>query len=454
MSLNIQILYLRRNFIMMTLAESFRELVSTDKTLKKDIRLCDEATFDVQYPTGFICIDYGIGQQILVDSPEKNLKYKYDAIGIVDGSINMAVARSGGGKTTMFTQMSGNIIRNFPTSSVFIDSVEGGITHRRLETLLNMTPQETHRRAHVRQNVTQEAFFKKIKVLHDWKLAHREELEYKCDELDSMGNPIYKLEPTVYILDSLAVLAPEKLHEEDDLSGQMATTASAKQLARIFRMLIVLCKEANIILFVINHITDDVQIGMVHKQSDNIYLKQGEKTPGGKTPFYLSNMVFRLDDNTKLKENEGLGIHGNLVDVSMIKSRTSGANTIKIGTLVLDPIRGFNPILSLFVNLKDAGFVEGAGAFLYIKGHPEIKFAQKNFEKKMIENPEFVDIVMSAAVEHYSKQLSVRSFKGLAFDELGFYAKLREKLTSPNYNFEDIEDDNAIEECLLSDDEA
>ena len=91
---------------------------------------------------------------------------------------------------------------------------------------------------------------------------------------------------------------------------------------------------------------------------------------------------------------------------------------------------------------------------MYIKGHPEIKFAQKNFEKKMIENPEFVDIVMNAAVEHYSKQLSVRSFKGLAFDELGFYTKLREKLTSPNYNFEDIEDDNSIEECLLSDDEA
>ena len=33
---------------MMTLAESFRELVSTYKTIKKDSRLCDEATFDVQ----------------------------------------------------------------------------------------------------------------------------------------------------------------------------------------------------------------------------------------------------------------------------------------------------------------------------------------------------------------------------------------------------------------------
>ena len=72
----------------------------------------------------------------------------------------------------------------------------------------------------------------------------------------------------------------------------------------------------------------------------------------------------------------------------------------------------------------------------------------------MIESPEFVDIVMGAAVEYYSKQLSLRSFKGVEFDELGFYAKLRAKLTSPNYNFEDIEDDNSIEDCLLPDDEA
>lgn len=414
----------------MTLAESYRDLIANDKTLQKDYRLAAEATFDVQYPTGFICVDYGVGQQILVDDQKTGEKYTYDAIGIVDGSINMGIARSGGGKTTFFTQSGGEIIRNFPTSSIFFDSVEGGLTHRRAETLLNMTPDETHKRLFIRNNVTQESFFKKIKLLHDFKLEHREEYEYKTDVVDSRGNPIYKLEPTVYILDSLAVLAPEKLHEEDDLSGQMATTASAKQLARIFRMLIVLCKEANIILFVINHITEDVNLGMTPKKSDNMYLKQGEKTPGGKTPFYLSNMVFRLDDNTKLKAGEGLGIHGNFVDVSLVKSRTSGADTVKIGTLVLDPVRGFNPMLSLFINLKDAGYVQGAGAFLYIKDHPEYKFAQKNFETLLCKEPGFCDVVLNAAVEFYSTQLSARSFHGIQFDEAGFFSNLKARLTA------------------------
>lgn len=421
----------------MTLAESFRDLVANDKNLQKDFRLASEATFDVQYPTGFICVDYGVGQQILVENSEKNLHYTYDALGLVDGSINMAIARSGGGKTTFFTQVAGNIVRNFPTSSIFIDSVEGGLTHRRAETLLNMTPEETHRRLFIRENVTQESFFKKIKLIHDFKLEHREEYEYKTNIVDSRGNPVYKLEPTVWILDSLAVLAPEKLHEEDDISGQMATTASAKQLARIFRMLIVLCKEANIILCVINHITDDVQITMMPKKGDNMYLKQGEKTPGGKTPFYLSNMVFRLDDNTKLKSGEGLGIHGNLVDISLVKSRTSGADTVKIGTLVLDPIRGFNPMLSLFINLKDAGYIQGAGAFLYIKDHPEYKFAQKNIEKLLIEESGFREVFLNAAVELYRSQLSARSFHGLEFDELSFYNDLTNKLTAPREYIEE-----------------
>lgn len=415
----------------MTLAESFRELVQSDKTLQKDFRLCSESEFDVQYPTGFIGIDYGIAQKIHVETPDGKTNYWYDAIGIVDGSINMAIARSGGGKTTLLTQMASAIVKPFPTSAIFIDSVEGGLTSRRAETLLKMSPDVMHQRVHMRQNVTQESFFKKIKLLHDYKMEHREDYEYKCNELDSRGNPIYKLEPTVYILDSLAVLVPEKLQEEEEVAGAMSATASARQLAQIFRRLIVICKEANIILFTINHITAE-PVGMTPTKTDNMYLKQGEKTPGGKTPFYLSNMVFRLDDNTKLKKGEGLDIQGNLVDVSLVKSRTSGASTIKICTLVLDPIRGFNPMLSLFVSLKDAGYVSGAGAFLYLKGHDEFKFAQKNFEKKLTEEPEFRNVLIETAFEYYSTQLSARSIcEDSGFDEDAFYTDLSRKLTSP-----------------------
>lgn len=424
----------------MTLADQYRELVKNDKTLSKDRRLCDEAVFDVQYPTGFIGIDYGLAQKIHVENPDKNMDYWYDSIGIVDGSINMLVARSGGGKTTLSTEAGGNIVKPFEGASIFIDSVEGGLTERRAEVLLRMSPQERQHRVHIRNNVTQESFFKKIKLIHDFKMEHYDELQYECEQLDSRGNKIFKLEPTVYILDSLAVLAPEKLQEEDEVSGQMATTGSAKQLAQIFRRLIVICKEANIILFVINHITEDVNLGMTPKKSDNIYLKQGEKTPGGKTPFYLSNTVFRLDDNTKLKEGEGLGIHGNLVDISLIKSRTSGADVQKICTLVLDPKIGFNPMLSLFVSLKDAGYVQGAGAFLYLKGHDEFKFAQKNFEKKLLEEPEFRQVLIDVAFEYYSTSLEARTCKGIEFDEYAFFSDLASKLTAPTTGVKVIED--------------
>lgn len=184
----------------MTLADQYRELVKNDKTLSKDRRLCDEAVFDVQYPTGFIGIDYGLAQKIHVENPDKNMDYWYDSIGIVDGSINMLVARSGGGKTTLSTEAGGNIVKPFEGASIFIDSVEGGLTERRAEVLLRMSPQERQHRVHIRNNVTQESFFKKIKLIHDFKMEHYDELQYECEQLDSRGNKIFKLEPTITYL--------------------------------------------------------------------------------------------------------------------------------------------------------------------------------------------------------------------------------------------------------------
>ena len=45
-------------------------------------------------------------------------------------------------------------------------------------------------------------------------MNNRSDFEYDTGKLDSQGNKIYKLIHTVYILDSLALLTPEKLTEE------------------------------------------------------------------------------------------------------------------------------------------------------------------------------------------------------------------------------------------------
>lgn len=392
--------------INMTLTERFRELMANEK----DVRLKSEATYDVQYPTGFMDLDYNLGQKISVYDNVGNVISTYDSIGIVDGSINMVIGRTGCGKSTFCKQVAGNIVRPFPTASIFEDSIEGGVTGRRNEVLLNMTPQEVHSRLHMRnEGVTSEQFFKRFKTVYDIKMNERDKFLYNTGKLDSRGLPIYKLEPTVYILDSLAVLVPEKLAEEEEVSGQMGTTAAAKLLARIFRGLIAMCKAANIILFVINHITDDVSINpMQKKKAQNIYLDQGETTPGGKTPFYLSNNVFRIEDSRKTKEMEALGVTGVFADICVLKSRTSVAKRDPVCTLIFEQERGFNPMLSLLVSLKSYDMIGGAGAYLYLKGYEDIKFSQKKFLTLLMEKPEFYKAFIQTCATVFSSALHAR----------------------------------------------
>ena len=82
--------------------------------------------------------------------------------------------------------------------------------------------------------------------------------------------------------------------------------------------------------------------------------------------------------------------------LSLVKSRNNRAG--KSCTLVFNQSTGFDPELSLFVMLKNAKMINGAGAYLYIGDRSDIKFSQKTFKEKMRENPElrqaFIEQVM------------------------------------------------------------
>ena len=198
------------------------------------------------------------------------------------------------------------------------------------------------------------------------------------------------------------MIMPEKYADEDELSGNMATTSGARVVAQIFRTIIPMLKTANIMLFVVNHIMQDVQINpMMHSKSQVAYLKQGERLPKGNTVIYLANNIIRLDDATKLKENEAFNIAGSIVEVSLVKSRSNRAN--QSTKLVFNQVTGFDPILSLFVFMKEHGRVNGAGVGLYIDNHNEFKFSQKNLKEKLNENPEFKKVFMDACADELTK---------------------------------------------------
>lgn len=363
------------------LAERFRAQMA--KT--KDPRM-EEAVADVMYPTGFLPFDFLNGYKIHVKSNTQD--FWYSSVGIVDGSSTMILGRSGSGKTTIALQMAANIIRPFPEATIFYDDIEGGSNDTRRELLTHFTPEECQQRIIYRNTaVSAENFYKRIASIYEIKMNNRADFEYDTGKLDSQGNKIYKLIPTVYILDSLALLTPEKLTEEEELSGQMSTTATAKTNTAVFKRIIPKLKAANIILFTINHINDKIEINaFTHSKAQISFLKQGETLPGGKAALYLANNMIRVDDGAKLKETDGLGINGKIVDFEIIKSRTNAAG--RSVPMVFDFTNGFDDILSLFMFLKSTGAII-TGATCYLRGHEDMKFRQRDFKNKLFNDPEF-----------------------------------------------------------------
>ena len=386
---------------MSILASRFRDIVSKSK----NFAMKTEAETGVGYSSGYLSFDFLNGTMVHVKSDDFN--FSYYSIGIQDGSMVMFIGRSGCGKTTLAVQMAGNIIRPFSTSCIFHDDIEGGISDERLQELTKMNGKDFKER-YIRRNtgITAENFYERLKLIHDEKVNNRDLYEYDTNFLNCDGTRLYKLEPTVYILDSIALLMPEKYASEDELSGQMSSTAAARCNAMVFKRIIPMLKSANIILLTINHINQKVELTPAQMTKNQLsYLKKGETLPGGNSIIYLSNLVIRVDDATKIKETDPLGVFGHYVDISLVKSRSTTAGLSIPMVLTKD---GFDQDLSLFLYMKQNNKINGNGAYLYFGNADHLKFSQKNFKTKLYESEEFRNIFMEEVLKALKESLDER----------------------------------------------
>jgi energy-coupling factor transporter ATP-binding protein EcfA2 len=386
---------------MSLLVQNFRKKVGACK----DKRMSAEKNFDVGYPTGYLAFDFQNGVKVSVSKADTS--YTYNSIGIVDGSMISCVGRSGCGKTTFVMQCSGNIIRQYPNSAIIHEDIEGGISDMRKRQLLGMTEEEFEKRYICRNTgITTENFYERVKYLHDIKLENPEDYEYDTGLEDAGGNRIFKLQPTVLILDSLAMLMPEDMADGDELAGPMGAAAIARKNTQLIKRIIPMLKMANIIFFVINHILPDPSL--LPKKTQTAWLKQGERVSGGETAIYLANNFLRFDDRNKLSEDKDFGINGILVDILFVKSRTNNAG--KVVNMVFDYANGFDPDLSMFLLLSNQGRIHGSGIGMYLGDRNDIKFSKKTFKQKLAENQEFLELYSReclAALEELINKTSV-----------------------------------------------
>ena len=133
-------------------------------------------------------------------------------------------------------------------------------------------------------------------------------------------------------------------------------------------------------------------------------MKQNETLPGGNAPIY-SSTIFRMDDGAKLTPDKDFGINGCVVSVSNVKSRSGVSGGESATDLVFNYITGFDPDLSLYLMLKNANKVNGAGAYLYFGDRTDMKFSQKNFKNKLATEPEFMNVFVEEAFNHLRGEL-------------------------------------------------
>lgn len=384
------------------LTKMFRDEVKTK--YKKDPRMYSEAKPGVMYSTGFLGFDFLNGELNLSVDKDTREEYKYLSVGVLDGSITTFIGRSGCGKSTFAFQAGCNIIGRFDDADLYIDSIEGGMTQSRMEQLSHWSPEMVKDRIIARDTgITAENFFERINLIHNLKLANKEQFEYDTGKVDSMGNPIIKMKPTVYILDSLAMLMDEVYTSENDMSNGMAATGQAKSNTRILKTIVPKLKIANIILFLINHVNQKPEVNPYARTKSQVaYLKPGETMPGGNAAIYLANNLIRFDDK-EIKDEETAE-----VTLQLVKSRTS--STGRSVTLLFPKKVGFDPDMSLFLMLNKAGIVVNKGAYFGLKDD-DFKFFRKDFKKVLNENEDFRGKFEDASIQYLTSMVT-RSEEG------------------------------------------
>lgn len=338
--------------------------------------------------------------------------------------------------TTVASQIAANIIRQYRYANVIHFDCENRFDVSRCETITQLPASyfdKEHgerymiRTGHCGLDIIQEMIVKtyvtKMKLKHD--------LTVDTGFKDEFGNEVKILEPTVIIIDSITTVLnetfnPESSKEAADAEKMRSNTEGArdaKSLKGFFKDIIPLCKEANIIIYGINHINQNMSMNAflpVAKQQN--FLKQDESIPGGKTMIYYPFNIIKLtaqpsDDFTE----EGDGFNGYMVMFEPIKSSSNQSGNKSKGLsfeMVFDQKYGFDPLRTMIMYGRQYGYIEGTRARLKFKDDDSFTFSMKSLYHDKDTKPIW-ESINKYIVPNLKRHLSFIEPSGHSFDNRG-----------------------------------
>lgn len=372
------------------LCNGFRDIMKDAAKKFKDPSLCAEQGCYISYPTTFLPLDYMNGLRIPITTMEEDVQFVYDSLGIAEGSINMIVGPTSTAKTTLAIQMACRITQRFQASCVIHEDAEAATNKSRIQNISGWNSKMIKNKYIIRDvGITTDSFFQRAVAHCKQKMLlanqYPDTLYYNTGIIDEEKQMVKKLVPTVIIMDSLPMLMPVKMAEDEGFGSNMNAAHVAKANTIMFKKLIPLIKEANVIIFLINHLQDNINTNAFLPQAAQInYLKQSEKIPGGNAVLYLVNNIFRMSKVSNLVDTKDFGINGWIARSTIIKSRSNRAG--QDVPLVYNQEYGFDSILSSYMLLKSNDRIKSNGAWFYFDGLETSKFQQKYLTQKMQED--------------------------------------------------------------------
>lgn len=366
----------------------------------------------VSYPTGFPTLDYRNGSLVQVKDDEENLIDQYPSLGLGAGTITTLVGESQTGKSTLAIQMAYNIVKPFPAGFVQHYDLERSFDYSRIKGLTGLPNHMFGDKYTLLQEGHMEDILEAVNEIYNTKVENRGAFEYNTGRKDIFGNDIIVLQPTVVLVDSLPMLET-KGFKTDEIDSITAGGRKAIIIDQFYRKLTAICKPANIIVIIINHLKDKPQLSpRDFAKPGLVYAKSNKNIPGGKAVLFLSHQVFYLDRADFLKEEDD-GVDGAINTVNLWKTRSNKAGQSCM--LAFNQITGYDPILTLYLFAKEKGLIDGRNPKRYFVGNKETGpyFDDRKIMDYLNNDKDMVQSLIERTKPELAKMLSVIDSKDL-----------------------------------------
>lgn len=365
------------------------------------------------YKTGIAPLDYYLGYMLSVFKEDNTVDYTYPCLGFNGGCNVLTIGKSSTAKTSVDLFIAAMIVRPYENGLIIHYDLEQAMNMTRAKAMTRFSVNELKDKYVLRQmNSTIEDIKKMIMEIYKTKTSNPKQYMYDSGKKDEFGNPVVMYQPTVILIDSIPTLVTklnegnakewQKLEEVTSQTDRMRLTG---EIGRFYTDVLPYLRAANIMVFSINHIKVNPQMGIVKSPAELLYLKQDEALPGGKAVVYYAHYMLKHVAVGSGKYNlEDDGFDGFLIRVEIIKSRSNQAG--QYVEIIYDKNKGVSPVRTCIHFAKENGLIGGNKNAMYFVNNKDNKFPLRTVEQFFSENKEMYKIMYDHILPLLESRLS------------------------------------------------